>query len=116
MCDVDALQGSVTVQSQLHTEAQPQRHLSCAASLVSVPGDMSSRPVLPKSSQLRAPLAVQTLIDGQHSTDSRVAQAEHAAATAAHNTAHLTLAASTASGEPPESKLGWPSISMQRSM
>jgi len=98
VCYVDALQGSVTVQSQLHTEAQPQRHLSCgAASLVSVSGDAIS--CLPQSRQSRALLAVRTLMASGHKTDGQSAGQGRAANAAAHNTAHLTVASSAASGD-----------------
>jgi len=85
VCHVDALQGSIDVRSQLHAGAQPQRNLSCgAASLVAVSGDVTSRPQ--QSSRSRALQAIIALVG-------------RAASAAALNTAHLTVPASTASGE-----------------
>ena len=83
---------------------QPQRHLSCsAASLVSVPGDMSSQPcAAEKQSAREHRWPCRTLMADERDVTARTAEwpkQNSAAATAAHNTAHLTLAASTASGE-----------------
>ena len=99
MCELDALQGGVTIHSQLHAAVHQQRHLSCSAALlVSVTGDVASR--LQQSSQSRAVPAVRALMANERDVDSQPGQGS-GAATAAHNTAHLAVAASTASGEDP---------------
>ena len=101
-CELDAREGRMSVQSQLHPGAQLQRHLSCsAAALVSVVRqlDLVDRPELPKTSQMQMLLTIAARSGREQGVDSHMPDIAGTVAAALHNTAHLILAHSTATGE-----------------